>query len=174
MFFAEPDRVENAGIDAERIDQGIADGLGAALAEFEIVFAAADCIGVADHEKAVAQQNRIVQSVGDRADSAIGFRPNGRGVEVEVHLDGELRELFQFGKTQRMRGGRGGLPGIVADIVQSSLAHRSSGECDPAAAHALQAFGNVGRVQSRLRHGGAQRHHQRGGAEKEDLLRFHC
>jgi NAD(P)H-dependent flavin oxidoreductase YrpB (nitropropane dioxygenase family) len=47
LFFAQPDGVENAGIDAERIDQGFADGLGAPLAEFEIVFAAADCIGVA-------------------------------------------------------------------------------------------------------------------------------
>ena len=51
---------------------------------------------------------------------------------------------------------------------------RSSGERDPAAAHALQAPGGFGRVQPRLSHGCAQRHQQPSGAEEEDLLRFHC
>src|SRR6266581_9558882 len=78
------------------------------------------------------------------------------------------------GKLNGMRGGRGGLPGIVADIVQGSLAHRSRCERDPAATHALQAPGDFGRVQSRLRRGCAQRDQLRGGADEEDLLRFHC
>ena len=129
LLLAHADRLQHRGIDPERIDQGGNDGLGAALAQADIVHAAADGIGVTDHQKAVTEQNRIMQRIGDRADVAVGFRPDHRGIEIEINLDGELSEVGKLRKIQRARRQRSR---IVADIVHHRLPHLGGRQVEPA------------------------------------------
>src|ERR1700720_1213183 len=56
LLLAHADRIQHGGIDAEGIDQGLADRFGAALAQDHIGLAAADRIGVPDHQKSIAEQ----------------------------------------------------------------------------------------------------------------------
>jgi hypothetical protein len=71
LLLAHADRFEHGRIDVERIDQGIADRLGAALTQAHIVLATADGIGVTDHQKSIAEQNGVVQGVGNGADRPV-------------------------------------------------------------------------------------------------------
>src|SRR5215472_18742764 len=59
LLFAHADRFEHGWIDAERIDQRGADRFRAALTQAHIIGAAADRIGMADYQEAVAEQQRI-------------------------------------------------------------------------------------------------------------------
>jgi len=71
LLFAEAHCLKYAGIDPKGVYQSIPDGLGAPLTQIQIVFAAADRIGMADHEDAITKQYRIVQGVGYRTDVAV-------------------------------------------------------------------------------------------------------
>ena len=71
LLLAHADRFEYGRIDIERIDQGIADRFGTALTQTHILLAPADGIGVTDHKKAIAEQNGIVQRVGNGADRPV-------------------------------------------------------------------------------------------------------
>ena len=93
LLFTETNRLKHGGIDAEGIDQGSADGFGTPLAEIHIVFAPAHCIGMADNKEAIAEENRIMQRVGNRTDIPIQFRTDDGGAKIEVNLDGELGKI---------------------------------------------------------------------------------
>src|ERR1700692_3049349 len=57
LLLAHANRFQDRGIDPERIDQGIADRLGAPLAQAHIILAAADRVGMADDEETIAEQD---------------------------------------------------------------------------------------------------------------------
>src|ERR1700688_1783117 len=67
LLLTHADRIERGRIDPERIDQGLADGFGAALTKAHIIRAATDRIGMADHQKTITEQQRMMQRIGDRA-----------------------------------------------------------------------------------------------------------
>src|SRR5215471_433593 len=71
LLLAHAHRFEHGRIDIEWIDQGIPDRFGAALTQAHIVLAAADRVGMTDNEKAIAEQNGIMQRIGDGTDGAI-------------------------------------------------------------------------------------------------------
>ena len=172
LLFAETDRLQYGGIDAERIDQGRGNGFSAPLAQPDIVFAAADGISMADDQEAVAEQDRVMQRIGDGADGAIRRRLDHRRVEIEIHFDGELRQVLQLRKRQRARRNR---PRIIMDIVQGRLPHLRRGQIEPhIAADGGKAVGNLARAQPVLRKGCRQSERESEGRDGGNMMRFHC
>src|SRR5262245_30942886 len=91
LLLAQADGFEPRRRDAERIDQGVADGVGALLAELEIVLAAASAVGVSDDQKPVALQIRMIERVRHQADGLERIRADARRVEVELDRDGDRK-----------------------------------------------------------------------------------
>ena len=101
LFFAEPERLKALGRYLERRHQYIADRIGPPLADDQIVVAPAARFGVADDQEFVRQQCRIRERVRDASQRSIRARPDDRGIGIEQHVEGHLRQLEQFGNERR-------------------------------------------------------------------------
>jgi len=71
LLLAHADRIEHGRVNIEWVDQGIPDRFCAPLTQTHIELAAADGVGVTDNKKAITEQNRIVQCIGDGADRPV-------------------------------------------------------------------------------------------------------
>src|SRR5262245_33939362 len=118
LLLAQADGFEPRRCNAERIDQGVADGVGTLLAELEIVLAAASAVGVPDNQKPVALQIRMIERVRHQADGLERIRADAGRVEVELDRDGQLRQLVEI-----VGQGRAVHPGGARWVIQALDRH---------------------------------------------------
>jgi len=148
ILLAETDRLDAGWVDPERIDQRLANGVRALLAELEIGFAVAYRIRVPDDQEAIALQIGMVERIRDQSDGPVGLRADARRIEVEINGDRELRQLAEL-SGQRHTVDRVGA-GRVAHAVLRLLA-QIRGIDARSSLEPLETVDDVGRAQAGLR-----------------------
>src|SRR5947209_16501999 len=81
LLFSHTDGLNARRADAERSDKRIADRIGALLTELEVIFAAADRVGMPDDQETVTLQMRMIERVSHQAQGSIRVRIDARRIE---------------------------------------------------------------------------------------------
>ncbi len=96
LFLAKAHSFDTCGPDPEGVDQRFPNGIGALLAQLEIILTVSLCIRMPYDQEAVSLQIRVIQSVRHKSDGLEGIRSNSRRVEVKLYGDGELRKTAEL------------------------------------------------------------------------------
>ena len=101
LFSANPTVSSRLAGYLEGVDQDIADGIGAPLAEEDGVARAGTGLDMADDQERVVRRSGVHQRIGQLAQRLIGFSPRRWGCGIELHIDVEARQLVQLGRDRR-------------------------------------------------------------------------